>query len=499
MHELFTDKNFIASKISVFAKILLIISLIAFFLPLIILPFFNHACTDDYFGGYYLNKEGFTHYQEFIYNQWAGRFAATFAGSLFINKGFLYGHYYLHSLLLLLLNFFSLFFLISTINKYVLKEESSHGKKILLTLVFLSLELSCVPQLVTFVFWFSSALTYHAPIVLLQTEIALFIILLNSKSKTSISVCAFLLPVLIFIINGFNELYIVVQLFMFFAIFWSGAYKKFSKLFIIVTIIAYTASAAIVFFAPGDKVRMEGIVPKGIIVGAIAVLYHSAETLWSIFKNPLSWFVFAGVFVYGMQIGKKLHGNVLIKKISQPKWMPFIIVLFLIIAIGLPVGALKGGVIPERYLNGVAYFVLLLLLVCFLVLGVNSSSNILPFLNSPGKIAFTILFSIGTLCNTYIADAYKSMIIAPMYNTILSERETLLKDAAAKNKIAEVKDYNYALKEHLQTDYSSSTKTLQQYIQQKPPLLFFEDDLATDYSVNVLKNYYGLYNIIIKK
>jgi hypothetical protein len=192
--------------------------------------------------------------------------------------------------------------------------------------------------------------------------------------------------------------------------------------------------------------------------------------------------------------------NVFIKKLLQPKLLlPFVIVFFLIISIGLPVAALKGGVIPERYLNGVAYFVLFLLLIYFFVLGVNNSFDLLHFPALNKKIIFTVLLTIGILCNAYIADAYKSLIAAPVYSKILSEREIALKDAATKNKIAVVDDYNSALKEHLQTDYSLSTKTLQQYIQQKPPLLFFEDDLSTEYSTNVLKNYYGLDSIVIKK
>jgi hypothetical protein len=35
-------------------------------------------------------------------------------------------------------------------------------------------------------------------------------------------------------------------------------------------------------------------------------------------------------------------------------------------------------------------------------------------------------------------------------------------------------------------------------IQQKPPLLFFEDDLETSLSTEVLKNYYRLDSIIVE-
>src|SRR5438270_188901 len=273
MREILTDKNFIDSKILLVAKIFLIVSLIVFFLPLLILPFFNHACTDDYFGGYYLNKEGFIKYQEFVYTTWAGRFVATFVGSLFFNRNFLFENYYFHSLLLLALNFLSLLFLLNIIDKYLLKEKWSPGKKVLFALVFLAVEISCLPQVVTYIFWFSSSLTYHPSVILIQTEIALFIILLNSRNKTSKMVSAISLPLLVFIVNGFNELYIIVQLFLFFGVFWSGLNKKVSRVFITTMLIAFMASAAIVFLAPGDKVRMTGIVPKGIVVGTIAVIY----------------------------------------------------------------------------------------------------------------------------------------------------------------------------------------------------------------------------------
>ena len=500
MREIFSDKNFIASKILLLAKFFLIISLIVFFLPLVILPFFNHACTDDYFGGYYLNKEGFINYQEFVYNQWAGRFAATFVGSLFINHGFLYEHYYLHSLLLLALNFLSLFFLVNTIDKYILKEKWSFLKKNLFTLIFLALEICCIPQVVTFIFWFSSSLSYHPPVILIQIEIALFIILLNSNNKAGKIISGIFLPFLVFLINGFNELYVIIQFFLVWGIYWMGLGKKVSRFFTIAIILFYVTSAAIVFFAPGDKVRMEGIVPKGIVVGTIAVLYQGAQTLWSVFKNPFTWFMFAMAFEYGKKKKENLSNNIYIKKLLKPLWfMPLAIILFLIVSIGLPVAALKGGLIPERYLNGVSYFVLLLLVIYFFMLGVHSTSTIFAFPILNKKFVFTMLFIVGLLCNTYITDAYKSLVIAPAYNTIILEREATLKDAASRNKMAEVEDYDLSLQKHLQTDYSSSTKTLQQYIQQKPPLLFFEDDLSTEYSINVLKNYYGLDSIIVRK
>src|SRR6478672_10649205 len=123
MREIFTDKNYITGKLILFAKLLLVVALIVFFAPLFILPFFNHACADDYICGYHLSTKGFWKYQQFIYNNWGGRFAATFTGSLFAKNNYLYDHYYLHSILLLLLNILSAFFMIGVANKYVLKDQ----------------------------------------------------------------------------------------------------------------------------------------------------------------------------------------------------------------------------------------------------------------------------------------------------------------------------------------------------------------------------------------
>ena len=182
------------------------------------------------------------------------------------------------------------------------------------------------------------------------------------------------------------------------------------------------------------------------------------------------------------------------------QWLiPVIIFLFLVCSIAVPVIALKGGIIPDRYVNAVVCFIVPLLLINIFIVSVVSPANISlphPVLK---KIFVYALLSIGVLCNNYIVDAYKSIIIAPVYNSILNEREAALKSAATGNKIAVVKDYDKALSEFFHTTYSGSPTTLRQIIQQKPPLLFFEDDLETGYSINVLKNYYGVDTIIVNK
>ena len=172
--------------------------------------------------------------------------------------------------------------------------------------------------------------------------------------------------------------------------------------------------------------------------------------------------------------------------------------VFIVLAVSVPVIAFKGGIIPNRYVNAVVCIVLLLMLMFFFIMGNNINTNRLPFTSHTRKLLLHVSLITGLLCNTYIVDAYKSLIIAPVYNNILNKREASLKHAAQTGKIAVVKDYNAALEELIKGRYSNATTTFKQVIQQKPPLLFFEDDLETNLSTEVVKNYYGLDSIIVE-
>ncbi len=500
MREFLSDKNFKLSKILVLVKFLLIAALIIFFLPLIILPFFNHPFADDYFCGYNLHNKSFADYQLFIYTNCGGRVASTFTGSLFAHNNFLYGHYYLHSLVLLFLNFISILFLINTICKFILKKNPRFSETMLISFLFLVLEICSLPECSTFIFWFSSAITYQFPVILIQFEIALFIIFFNSGRIVLQNIYAVVLGTLVFLTIGFNELFIIVQLFLFSIVLYFKWYRQCCKIFIPLFILAFLTATALLIFAPGSQVRLNEIDSKGPLVGIVSVCYQSAQTIWNIFKNPFLWFAGVAIFMYAEQTKEQWLQNSYVKKLSQKKWLfPAMIFLFLVFSIALPVTALKGGIIPERYLNAVVCFMLLLLLSFIFISGIITNSKMLSLPGTTKKIVLYSFFIIGILCNTYIIDAYKSLIIAPVYNTILNERESVLKQAAKGNKTAIVYDYDAALSKLLQTKYNSATATLQQLIQQKPPLLFFEDDLATKYSVDILQKYYGLDSIVIRK
>ncbi len=499
---MFSDKNFIDSKKLLAAKIILTATLFAFFMPLLVLPFFNHACTDDYFCGAHLNQLGFTAYQQYVYTECGGRFAATYVGALFAQNNFLFTHYYLHSLLLLLFNALSIVFLFSVINRFILKDTAIKKQLLLLSFIYLALTICSYPEPSTFLFWFSSAITYHLPIILFQVDLALFILLLNANSKTVKIICSILIPLLVFLIDGFNELFIVVHLSMLAAFFYMDFQKKISKAFTIIILVSFITSALIVLLAPGNHVRGERIESKGIVLGVAAVGYHAAETLWFICRNPFFWLVAIVFFIYGNNAKTNIVSNNWFTKITKRKWLvPFAITGFLLGSVALAVIGLKGGIIPDRYLNGVTYFTIMLLLAYAFIIGaitkLNISSSI--FYITKNRMLLYSLFIIVLLGNSYIIDAYKSLISAPLYSNIIGEREAELREASASKLPVFVKDYSVSLREHLEKDYSHSTKTLYNLVQQKPSLLFFEDDLATDNSIDILRQYYQLDSIVVKR
>src|SRR5205085_5076277 len=111
--------------------------------------------------------------------------------------------------------FISAFLLVHAFQKYVLKADNSFSKKLLMCFLLLALEMCSLPEPSTFLFWFSSAITYQLPLILFQTEIALLILCLYSDKKIFLSVCTIIVPVMVFVTIGFNELFIIVQLLLF--------------------------------------------------------------------------------------------------------------------------------------------------------------------------------------------------------------------------------------------------------------------------------------------
>jgi ABC-type uncharacterized transport system fused permease/ATPase subunit len=206
------------------------------------------------------------------------------------------------------------------------------------------------------------------------------------------------------------------------------------------------------------------------------------------------------VFLYANNNRQILRNKLAVKSNRKNEWLFLIVIfIFLIGSITLPVALLRGGVIPDRYLNAVTYCFVPLILFYFFIAGMNTGLKTEQTSFLQNRFFVYIFLTAGLLFNNYIIDAYKSIITAPTYNSILSERENIFKQAAQNNKTVTVKNYNTAVTELLQTKYQFSSLTFRQLIQEPPPLLFFKDDLEDKYTIDVVKKYYRLDSIIVEK
>lgn len=499
MREFLYDKNFITTKLLLPAKLLLILALLLFFVPLLVLPFFDHPSADDYICGYHLSNKGFWEYQTFIYNNWGGRFAATFVGSLFAKNDFLYEHYYFHSLLLLFLNATSVFLLLAVLNKRVLKDGKIKKHFVWIALLFLGLQYVSLVEPSTYIFWFSSAVTYQLPIILFELQVVCWIIFFHTTNSAKKFLCFLALFFLIVLINGFNELFIVAQASVLLLLFLSKALKKISKVYVVLLVAGFIASTAIVLLSPGILTRASVIEGKGFFVGISATGFHVAQALWSVLKNPLAWFALVIVFVFANNNRKKFYQLFLIQYFRSKRWvLPLLMIFFLVASIAVAVFGLKGGIIPDRYVNAIAVITLCFLLLLSFVEGIFLNRDFFDLNLVQMQLTLFVVCTITLVANDYIKEGYKSLIIAPLYDKIMDEREVALKEAANTHKPAELKLYDTALKEHLETDYSNSPKTLYDLVQQKPAFIFFNDDLATKYSTETLQAFYNVDSIVVK-
>lgn len=477
--------------------LLMLSGLVIFYLPLLVLPFFNHPATDDYFCGLHLERLGLADYQQFVYNHWGGRFAATFTGSLGALDKFIFHNYYAHTLILLLLNVLSLNFLLSSL-KIQLQGSRMKSSFILgLSLVVSAVQFSCLAELPTFLFWYSSAITYHLPVILLQFQIGLLLKIINSNETQDKLVFRMNLATSFFYITGFGELFMLVEVFVLSGIYLSGLRRTGIKTFS-ASVFLFLTSAGIVLASPGLLNRLAMIAAKSPAVGITSVGFQLVQVYWYVFSSPLFW-AFAGlVFLSVISNREKLSGVYVVSIRNTSPWKIILaLIIFQVFAISMAVMGLKGGLPPLRYLNAVSWISSLSLLFLVFVFALRSAI----FISKPIStgLAAAILF-IGLVFNNYTRSAYRNMIAAPLYHEVMTEREKLLRRAAGEGEgivtLPLVRSgYNVRMSKDSRYRFSS----IKQAVAEPPEFLFIHDDLEQRHTRKQLEAFYGLEAIIVNR
>ncbi|MFY8003519.1 MAG: DUF6056 family protein, partial [Chitinophagaceae bacterium] len=261
------------------------IAFVTFLAGFVYLSGFNIPMADDYYLLAQVSNKGFWQYQQFIYQQWGGRYTANLFGALFARSGILLKAYWLHSSLLLLLTAASIYFLLNTINRYWL--YNIYNKKLLFSasLILTVGVFHIQPQASTAFFWFSSAITYQFAFILLLVQLS-FQIALFSGEKSRINWPIVIL--LVIAINGTNEIAALVQgiLWLIFTIIHFRK-KAINKNWLLVIIVTYAASLMILLLAPGNTERLAQLQQGSFMVAVVASFTRLLYMYWVLASSPL--------------------------------------------------------------------------------------------------------------------------------------------------------------------------------------------------------------------
>lgn len=462
-----------------------------FILPFILFSFWNVPSADDYMIIDKKNQFSFWQLQSAVYHNWTGRYFATFVSSVFSYSGFLYSHYYLHTLLLLSLTVFSWLFCLKQINRHLLADQISLSSLVILSLLLLIAEINIVPEPVTAFYWFSSAITYQMPLIIMIFLAGVIIkLLFASFNKISLFSIA---GILIVLLNGCNE--IITLFVLIFSACLLGyrifIYKKISFLLIglyVVNII----SACFLLFSPGILNRGTTFEKSSLAQGVSIAIVKFIVLNWYFLKEPLWWF---SIFFFCLFLSK--NKSLQARFIKKVKISASLLLLFYL-AIGLfvyiPVLYATNGSLPARAENILCFlcsFMLLFIISTHISDKINNASNSFLY-----KYRW-LLLSILIFSTANIKMVTDSLLSGYFYNLVMQERLSLFENAKRLNQHEITFDsYETAVDKKIKEHPAADRQLLREIIEKPPPVLCFGGDL---YDMNYLKELYGIKKLNIRK
>jgi len=472
--------------------IALSISIAIFIAGLLYISCYNHPNTDDYGLGYNFREHGFWGYQVHIYKHWGGRYFSNIMGALFASNGFLFSHYYFHTFLLVFATIGSIYFFLLAINQYWLEHYFSKipiaFASCILTIVFIT----CNPETSTAFFWFSSSITYQLSAVLLFTSFGLALKVLNEKKVVHRWLYAALLLLNIIAINGSNEVAALSLGMILLALL--TTHKKHDKTLYSIAITAaiiYLITIAIAAFAPGNTERLQGFENKNYIAVVAVTFARIGYLFWNIFQSPVFWIVAVGAYVLGLKTATKIVVLKRGKSFRTNLILSINILAIALLIVHLPILFISNGSLPERATN---LFVLItataLLMIAFYCGLQNENKAIVAASNHATTQKVVVLaLMVSIVCNGTSKEIFKSIMAAKLFSAVMNERELVLKNSP--HQVVSLPTYDSSVKKNYPLLYGEKQKAIvQQWILQKPSLLFVFDDLENNLSIKELQHYY---------
>lgn len=469
-------------------KKFLVAAVVLFFIPFIIFSFWNFPSADDYMILDKSKEFGFWELQSWVYHTWTGRYFSTFVSAAFSYNGFLYLHYYLHSTLLLLCTFLAWLFTLSQLNRSVLSHHFTPFTLALISSFLLIIEINVIPEPVTAFYWFSSAVTYQLPLILLVLLIGVLTRVLNNNSYKRLN---FLIPsLLIVLLNGCNEfitLFVLVTSTCLLGICFYNR-KKISTLTGSLYLLNLV-SASFLLFAPGIIYRGSLINASSVITIIPIAVIKFLLLNWFFLKEPLWWSSMAFISFYlcnHPQLSQPLFKN--LKGISFPTMLLFYVLTGLFVY--LPILYVSNGSIPLRTENIFCFLCSLLLIVII----ANAMSNRREFISNETTGFFKyryLLFGLLIFSSANMKKVTDSLLSGYFYKQVMQQRLHLMEDAKSKQQHeVTFEDYASSVTRQVKEHYPLlDRKIIKDIISTPPPIICFENDL---YDINYMKELYGI-------
>lgn len=474
---------------------ILLVCAIVYLLPFFVFSFWNHLAADDYFIGVKKQSEGFWDIQYFNYMNWNGRYAAIFSTAVLVFTNLLYdtsdfiGIYFLTATLL------SFFYLLIQINRYLLFGAISRLTMFTAALVLLIAELNVIPQPVTQFYWFSGAVTYQQPLILffLLAGTATRVFFSSTYKYLYIPLALFLLVCML----GYNEMLTIWFL------LWSTALAVFNiytnqknKRLIMVLMGCSYMAALILLLAPGNFSRANIFDRSPVVfIAGISTAKFIIST-WFFLKEPLWWF-FLFILISNTGLKHQLAAHAFFRHLTALRFIPLMV---LYVALGIltyfPILYVSNGSIPYRMENTICFLnSLVLIMILFLKSPLPTHSGVV-------SLAYQyrfLLISMGIFLTTNMGKVFQTLASGFFYDQVMQERLAMLRTGSLKKQSVILLDnYNLAVQKKIQERFPEGTrKILQEAMVEKPPLLFFTDDLKSSDNILLLQKYFRVDSIII--
>lgn len=478
------------------SKYLLFSGLLFITLLLLYFSFWNVPSMDDYILFYLHQHLGFWGTQKWIYDHNTGRYLSSFLGALFSENNFLYQHYYLHSIILIISTLLAYFALLKTINRHFVLNTSNLSLTIY-SLLFFLLSLTVCPEVSSKYYWFSAAITYQTANILIILIITSLLQACFSKNANRKNAFIILSCFLIVLLNGTNE--VSALLFIPLLICALVIIKKLRLLRsdqIGAIIICAVISMGFLLLSPGIFERKNTIPTHGIFTAMASSIFWLAAASWYIIKVPLFWLATIYLHIAGSRLAKKSFIKDELKKINRIPLIRFSLISALVLYLFfLPIAYGMNGSLPYRALNNIAF--ILLLIFCFAAFysGYRFPRSY-PLLITKYKYLLFILLILG---NNFFFTLIQTTLSGYFYKQVMQQKFSILEAARKHNKkYARIDDYSSAIDSLLQKKYHDHIKiVVRRLIVEKPSLIYFPYENNNYITNSYLLNYYRLDSIDI--